>query len=221
MPVMADKASCVTLFRLIQTRRVITPVLHRTSTTVKMFPAYARSTVVPPMTAEQILKTNVKRFREAAGMSQEELAREAGVSVDAVRSWEQMKRDRKPDVDSIRKLVQVFGNSMDDYFKENAPVPAVVPRISISLRGPVAESFVAEAEAFLETLNRRMFASYRKRPVTPEIEPSAMPGRDQRRAVSEVNRATTDEQQEDDAAGQPPPPRRTPPSPGPRPKKSG
>ena len=53
----------------------------------------------------------LQEVREAVGLSQSELAREADVSIDSLRNWEQ---DRAlPKIDVVTKLARAMGVSLD------------------------------------------------------------------------------------------------------------
>lgn len=134
-------------------------VIPRTSTNVNTHQDVDRSTLVLPMTEEEIIQINVKKFREAMGMSQEELAHEAGVTIDAVRSWDQKKRT--PERPSMSRLAKVFGLRLDDFSSEDPPMPEPVPRVSVKIRGHVGPEFEAEVNNFVVNINRRILAAHR------------------------------------------------------------
>jgi transcriptional regulator with XRE-family HTH domain len=72
------------------------------------------------------LGENLQKLRDAIGISQAELAKRAGVSLDSLRNWEQ---DRVlPRVDTAAKLAQALGVSVDELLKSSPPPAADEPR---------------------------------------------------------------------------------------------
>lgn len=60
------------------------------------------------------LSRKLKAFRDHLGLSQEGLAEELGVSMEAVRSWERCKR--YPSRSSRKRMCEFFGLSEDELF---------------------------------------------------------------------------------------------------------
>ena len=56
--------------------------------------------------------TEIRRLREERGISQQELAQPLGVTQGAVSHWEN--GVRKPDIDDIVKIAQLFNCKVDD-----------------------------------------------------------------------------------------------------------
>jgi transcriptional regulator with XRE-family HTH domain len=56
--------------------------------------------------------TEIRRLREERGISQHELAQALGVTQGAVSHWEN--GVRKPDIDDIVKIAQLFNCKVDD-----------------------------------------------------------------------------------------------------------
>jgi len=87
-----------------------------------------------------IVKRNCVRFREELGkelgeeLSQAEIAQLSGLSHDSIRNFEQGRR--VPDVTSLRRLGQVFGRRVDDFFDENPPLPDPAMRM-IAVRAKI------------------------------------------------------------------------------------
>jgi transcriptional regulator with XRE-family HTH domain len=54
---------------------------------------------------------NLQRLREEAGLSQTELARQAGLSIDSLRNWEQAKA--LPRIDAVVKLAAALSVPVD------------------------------------------------------------------------------------------------------------
>jgi transcriptional regulator with XRE-family HTH domain len=65
---------------------------------------------------------NVKRLREAAGISQQKLAVEAGLSVGVVAIIEQG-RNADPRGSTLRALARVLGTTIDDLLRDPADAP--------------------------------------------------------------------------------------------------
>lgn len=67
------------------------------------------------------IAANCKRFRQEAGMTQEEVAVFGGFSIDAVRNWEYKRRT--PERDTLSKLARLYKRSRDDFYMK-VPPPA-------------------------------------------------------------------------------------------------
>lgn len=61
---------------------------------------------------------NIKRLREAAGMTQAELANKIGVTQPIVASWET--GVKSPRAAKLPKLAQILGCTIDDLFRREA-----------------------------------------------------------------------------------------------------
>jgi transcriptional regulator with XRE-family HTH domain len=70
------------------------------------------------MTAEVLQMATVRELREQRGWSQFELAVKTGVTPATIYNWET--RRRKPTIDHLRKLAEVFGVRMEDIDFEEA-----------------------------------------------------------------------------------------------------
>ena len=64
------------------------------------------------------LGTNIRQRRQAAGMSQEELAKRVYVVRQTVLNWEHGKT--MPDLESLKRLADVFGTTVDDLLGSDA-----------------------------------------------------------------------------------------------------
>jgi transcriptional regulator with XRE-family HTH domain len=60
--------------------------------------------------------TAIRRLREERGFSQQELAQALGVTQGAVSHWEN--GVRKPDIDDIVKIAQLFNCKLDDLIEK-------------------------------------------------------------------------------------------------------
>jgi transcriptional regulator with XRE-family HTH domain len=68
----------------------------------------------------------LRQLREAAGLSQEQLAKRAAISVDSVQNWEQ---DRtRPRLEFLPRLAQALSVTMDELLVSQAADQAQAPR---------------------------------------------------------------------------------------------
>jgi transcriptional regulator with XRE-family HTH domain len=58
---------------------------------------------------------NLQRLREAAGLTQMDVCRRSGISIDSLRNWEQGRV--LPRVDAVVKLASALGVSVNDMVK--------------------------------------------------------------------------------------------------------
>lgn len=102
----------------------------------------------------EIIQENVRRFRKESGLTQQRLADEAGVSVDAVRKWESGRG--VPDRESVTKLATVFGRKMDDFNMKDPPPPTErkVPLFSLKVADEAPDELRKLAEDYIEQLNK-------------------------------------------------------------------
>ena len=63
----------------------------------------------------------IKEFREAAGLTQLELAQKCGVMVQQISAWENSGGDTGLGTTSLAKIANVLGKRMDDFFVEDKP----------------------------------------------------------------------------------------------------
>ena len=89
------------------------------------------------------IHTNIQELRKKAGMSQEALAEQLGVSRQAVSKWES--GASTPDLDKILLIAEIFSVSVSELLtgekEEQVPAPA-----------PVENAF--DAEKYEEMINR-------------------------------------------------------------------
>ena len=64
------------------------------------------------------METKFKKIRKEAGISQDTLAKELGVSKSCISAWEN--GTRTPGVDKLLSYIKIF-NLDEDYFKEDIP----------------------------------------------------------------------------------------------------
>jgi len=107
------------------------------------------------MNLDAIIRVNVKRFREGVGLTQQQLADRAGLSVDAVRKWEGKRGT--PDRESLTKMAYALGRKMDDFNLEDPPPPSDMPIPVFFLRvaEEAPEDLRREAEVIVDQLNKR------------------------------------------------------------------
>ncbi len=68
------------------------------------------------MSTNQNLANNIKKLREAKGLSQEKLARLADVANNTLIKMESGE-NRNPTLDTLKKVAKAFGVSVDDLIK--------------------------------------------------------------------------------------------------------
>jgi transcriptional regulator with XRE-family HTH domain len=109
------------------------------------------------MTENEVIQLNCKRFREESGMTQQQLADESGISIDAIRAYEGKRRT--PDRPRLKLLADTLGRKMDDFTLENPPPPNPESRPPIALKvGPHAPADIRKrAEEYAKQLNREYF----------------------------------------------------------------
>ena len=68
------------------------------------------------MSTNQNLANNIKKLREAKGLSQEKLARLADIANNTLIKMESGE-NKNPTLDTLKKVAKVFGVSIDDLIK--------------------------------------------------------------------------------------------------------
>jgi transcriptional regulator with XRE-family HTH domain len=82
----------------------------------------------------------LQRLRQAAGMSQSQLAKAANIPIGTLRNWEQDRRS--PLLDTAGRVARSLGVSLDQLFEEfSQERPKVIPK------APPATSASADVEA--------------------------------------------------------------------------
>lgn len=143
-----------------QSFKVMQAKLLRTSTAVKLDPGYAACTIGHMAALHgdlgKTIQANVKRFRLEAGLTQQALAVEAEVSVDAIRKWEGGRG--VPDRESLTKLAQALGRRMDDFNMADPPPPPArrVPPFILKMAEDAPDDLRKRAEDYIEQLNREV-----------------------------------------------------------------
>lgn len=82
---------------------------------------------------EEIVRRNLKKFREEAGLSQEQAAEVSGVPASAIVRYESGKTDQVPGT-ALRLLAVVYGHSTDDFYEPSPPPAKLADRPVIFLR---------------------------------------------------------------------------------------
>ena len=73
----------------------------------------------------------LRRFREALGLSSDELGQILGYSGSAIRHWESGRR--KPAISDVQKLAATFGISLDDFLAGKPVRPTRFPPSALGL----------------------------------------------------------------------------------------
>lgn len=76
----------------------------------------------PPDPLDEVVRGNLKKFREEADISQAESAELAGIPIDNLRRYENGVTGTVPGT-VLRQLAKVYGHAVDDFF-EKSPPPA-------------------------------------------------------------------------------------------------
>ena len=63
-----------------------------------------------------ILSVNILKFRKKKGLSQADLAKQLGVTFQAVSKWETARS--APDISLLPKMADIFGCTLDEIFKD-------------------------------------------------------------------------------------------------------
>lgn len=82
----------------------------------------------------ELVVKNLKRFRDEAGLTQEQAAIASGVPLDRLRSWESGKV-KHPAGDLLHLLAQIYGHVVDDFYQEDPPKPDFTNRVGVYLGG--------------------------------------------------------------------------------------
>jgi transcriptional regulator with XRE-family HTH domain len=73
-----------------------------------------------------LVRKNLKKFRDEAGMTTEQAAQISKLSVDNIRRYESGKSGVPSEV--LRRLAVIYGHSMDDFFLEAPPKARLTER---------------------------------------------------------------------------------------------
>ena len=78
-----------------------------------------------------VVVANLKKFRDAVGMTTEQAAQHAKLSLDSLRRWEA--GGTMPHAEALRALGKIYGHTMDDFYLESPPPANLVDRVEIQL----------------------------------------------------------------------------------------
>lgn len=67
----------------------------------------------------EIIRKNLRRFREEADLTVEVVAGFADLSIDSLRRWE--RKTQKVPIDALVKLGEIYGHSIADFHNPNPP----------------------------------------------------------------------------------------------------
>jgi transcriptional regulator with XRE-family HTH domain len=102
-----------------------------------------------PDSESELIRLNLKRFREGMGLTTEELADEANIPIDTLRRLENGRRSSVPDVRDLRRLAVPLGRTLDEFFQEN-------PSPSQPTERPVYYIKVRRGAAYNEAIHREL-----------------------------------------------------------------
>lgn len=109
---------------------------------------------MPSTDERETVRRNVRAFREAVDMTQQEVAEAAGISAASLYRYEAGKS--LPDRDALRALASVFGRAVDDFFEDKppAPDPSRQKYFAFKQLGPVDDDLRRRALDEIAKLNR-------------------------------------------------------------------
>lgn len=115
----------------------------------------------PPSAAvtahRELIRRNLERFREELGLSQIELARLSGVSLNSLRRYE--RGETMPQLDALVLLAPALGRDVTDFHLEEPPPPKehLRPAFVLSVRGDaeVPPDMYERLAATVEDFNRQ------------------------------------------------------------------
>ena len=110
------------------------------------------------LTRDALVRENIRRFREEAGFSQQDLALRTSVPLDAIRRYESGAR-RAIDAIELQAIATATGHTMDHFFLTDPPPtdPARIPVFAILIdpHAEVGDEMRRELENFVAGLNAR------------------------------------------------------------------
>lgn len=135
-----------------------------------------------PDAAEDILRQNLKRFREECGLSQTEAADEIGILVESLRRYEQGRR--RVDAMLLPKLAECYGRELAHFYLADPPPanPTARPVYFLRMRrgAPVPDQAIHdEIVRLIQAANRRA-----RDAATPAIRPMPRDGKTRTRKRS-------------------------------------
>lgn len=136
------------------------------------------------------LSENIKRFRKARKMTQEQLAEAMGVSVSAVYKWESSQST--PEINLILEMADLFNTSTDvllGYEWRNNNSAVALRRIVALLREKEYEEAITEAEKALKNYPNNFDIVYQSALIYLELGENAEQREANKRAVELLNHA--------------------------------
>jgi len=103
------------------------------------------------------IATNCKRFRDEAGLTQEEVAARADLSHASVSRYETGRS--VPDRDSMRKLAALYGRTVEHFYLSDPPPPVVrmpAVRLKVETDGEVPTDIMEEVRVFQRGIDRKL-----------------------------------------------------------------
>lgn len=105
----------------------------------------------------EIVRRNLQRFREEAGMTQAQAAEFSGIAIDNLRRYESGRTAKVPGT-VLAELGSIYGHSADDFSKENPPPSKPEERPTFMLRTrpgtEIDEKVYRELQAVIDKANR-------------------------------------------------------------------
>lgn len=74
----------------------------------------------------------IRELRQRAGLTQQQLGNQLGVSAVAVGKWE--RGQTQPDIRSLTRMADIFGTTIDDLCDRAVPASAEAPNIQVMTR---------------------------------------------------------------------------------------
>ena len=119
----------------------------------------------PPDPMEEIVRANLVKFREEAGLSQSEAAELSGVVIDNLRRYESG-ATRNVAGTALAALAKVYGHSVDDFFSDDPPPARLdeAPTIFLRIRpgSDVPSDKLRQLQEQIDKVNREIRARRKK-----------------------------------------------------------
>lgn len=110
------------------------------------------------MSADEQIQSNCARFRKEAGLTQQAVAEETGLSIDIVRAWEQGRRT--PERDSIVRLSRLYGRPFEHFLMAAPPPSRVQAKPEFEVRTKIVGNAPPGLEEALQETIRRFTPAY-------------------------------------------------------------
>lgn len=98
----------------------------------------------------------IRMMRLNAGLSQQELGSQLGVSAVAVGKWE--RGQTQPDIHTLTRLADIFGTTIDELCGRIAPVPAEAEQQNIHIMTRAFRQLTPEEQEKYLAVGRALFA---------------------------------------------------------------